>query len=312
MLASPAITVGRAALLIAGALAAAFPHPVEAAKKWRVYETCILVDNPANDGDSFHVKWVKPGFARTYLFRLYWVDTPESDNSLPDRVKEQAAYWGITEAEVVKLGKEATRFTERFLKNGFSVHSKLEDARGRSAKDRDYGIAMVGDKDLAIELVANGLARIHGFQELPPEFPSLKIYQMRMRAAEAQAKQQRLGAWALTGQATRSPFQAPPTPVAAPTPGAAAGAPASPVPAAPSPAPLATPAPAGEIMEQDITLERSLAVFSLRDNSFVGTLQAGHRVTVLRAESPAMARIRFRVSDDRVLEGQCRRADLGL
>ena len=42
----------------------------------------------------------------------------------------------ILQRDVVKLGKEAAKFTENFLKNGFTVHSRLSDALGRSVRLR--------------------------------------------------------------------------------------------------------------------------------------------------------------------------------
>jgi endonuclease YncB( thermonuclease family) len=120
--------------------ALAAPHSALAQKRWREYTDCRQIPNPGNDADSFHVRAgnIKN---RTYLFRLYFVDAPESDTSLPERLQEQADYFGITDiANVVKAGKEATKFAENFLKNGFTVHSRLSDAMGRSAKDRDYAM----------------------------------------------------------------------------------------------------------------------------------------------------------------------------
>lgn len=163
----------------------------EAAKKWRTYENCTLIENPANDGDSFHVKVNK----RHYLFRLYWVDTPETDNSVPERVIEQAAYFGITPQDAIKYGKQASKFSKDFMKDGFTVHTKFADAMGRSAKDRDYAIIEKDGKFLHIELVREGLARIHGFQELSEDMPSPGTMRLRIKGAEAEAKKAKRGAW---------------------------------------------------------------------------------------------------------------------
>jgi len=163
----------------------------DAAKKWRTYENCTLLENPANDGDSFHVKVNK----RHYLFRLYWVDTPETDDSVPERVTEQAAYFGISTQDAIKYGKEASKFSEKFMKDGFTVHTKFADAMGRSAKDRDYAIIEKDGKFLHIELVREGLARIHGFQELSEDMPSPATMRLRIKSAESEAKKEKRGAW---------------------------------------------------------------------------------------------------------------------
>ena len=79
---------------LAACLLAAAPPDARAAKKWREYTGCNVIPNASNDGDSFHVK---PSNIKTrrYLFRLYFVDTPESEKSLPERLQEQADYFGI-------------------------------------------------------------------------------------------------------------------------------------------------------------------------------------------------------------------------
>lgn len=164
---------------------------VLAAKKWRMKEDCTLIENKANDGDSFHVRVNK----RHYLFRLYWVDAPETDMGVPERVAEQAEYFGISTDDAIKYGKEAAKFTADFLKGSFTVHTKFADAMGRSARDRDYGIIEKDGKYLHIELVRAGLARIHGFQEVSEDMPPIGTMRMRVKAAEAEAKKEKRGAW---------------------------------------------------------------------------------------------------------------------
>ena len=55
-------------------------------------QSCHYLIKRANDGDSFHVSVN----GKEYIFRLYFVDTPEVDTEFPQRVKEQARYFGIT------------------------------------------------------------------------------------------------------------------------------------------------------------------------------------------------------------------------
>jgi endonuclease YncB( thermonuclease family) len=166
-------------------------EPAEGAKRWRTYEGCTLIEHEANDGDSFHVRVNK----RRYLFRLYWVDTPETDNSVPERVIEQAAYFGVSTQDAITYGKQAKKFAEDFMKGGFTVHTKFADAMGRSAKDRDYAIIEKDGKFLHIELVRAGLARIHGFQEVSEDMPTASLMRMRVKGAEAEAKKEKRGAW---------------------------------------------------------------------------------------------------------------------
>src|SRR6478609_5888016 len=73
---------------------------------WVTLTDCHYLPNPANDGDSFHVKAGKG----EYIFRLYFVDSPETDNSLPDRLAEQSQYFGATTPQTLQIGLEAEKF----------------------------------------------------------------------------------------------------------------------------------------------------------------------------------------------------------
>ena len=245
-------------------------------RQWRLYENCKLIPNESNDGDSFHVRYNK----REYIFRLYFVDTPESESSLRERVAEQAAYWGIDERTSIQLGKEAAKFTAWFLADGFTVYSKLSDARGRSDKDRDYAVVMVGDKDLAVELVRNGYARVFGEGVEYPDGTSEQTIWWRLNSAEREARKNKAGGWGKVAPAGTKFDQLNPVPT---------------------------------IAEQTLVLPRTIAVFSLEDpGRQVGWLQSGAKINVLKAESPTMVRIRFAGSENKIYEAQCRRTDLGL
>ncbi len=266
--------------------ALAAPTGAEAAKKWREYTDCRMIPNPANDGDSFHVKAgnIK---SKTYLFRLYFTDTPESESSLPERLQEQADYFGIADLkDVVKAGKEATRFTENFLKDGFTVHSRLSDALGRSDKDRDYAMVInAAGQDLGTELVRNGLARVYGngtdLSELDAYNRSEDAWWRRLRQAELEAKKEKRGAWAL------------------------AAGPVNPLAALTAPR---------EVAEQDVVLARPIYLYPLDPSNVrpLGTLQAGLTVHVVKGATPDKAQVRFTSSSGQVYEGLARFTDLGI
>lgn len=259
--------------ILAAWLALAVAAPAE--KPWREKTGCRLVENDANDGDSFHVKVG----TREYIFRLLFVDCPETDHSLPERVADQAAYFGITPDQAVKVGKEAQRFTREFLKGGFTVWTQFEDALGRSKKDRDYAIVKVGEADLAVALVSNGYARIFGRQEVPDEGPSEMTMRFRLKSAENEAKKAKRGAWGLATVQNR--FQQ-----------------LNPVPA---------------IAPQKRTAPGRLAVYATNDPGRVlGYLAAGKELTVLGAQDATRVRVRFQVAGGAAYEGLCLRSDLGL
>lgn len=272
--------------LFAALLLAAAPQDAFAQKKWRPpYTDCQLIPHTGNDADSFHVRAgnIKN---RTYLFRLYFVDAPESDRSLPERLQEQADYFGIANInDVVKAGKEATKFAENFLKNGFTVHSRLADAMGRSAKDRDYAMVLVGDTDLGMELVRNGYARIFGMptdlSDLPAYKTTAQIWQRRLRGAEAEAKREKRGAWAYSG------------------------APVSRMDALFAPR---------EVEEQDVVLSRTIDIYPTdpAQTRPIGRLNPGVTVHVIKGISPDRAHVRFTTSSGQTYEGSARFIDLGL
>jgi len=65
-----------------------------------------LIKRP-NDGDSFHVSVE----GHEYIFRLYFVDAPETSAEFRDRVEEQATYFGVTVDQVLQVGELAKQFT---------------------------------------------------------------------------------------------------------------------------------------------------------------------------------------------------------
>ena len=148
--------------LIAILFGAAIPD-VAGYGKWVTMENCTLVPNASNDGDSFHVRVKR----KEYIFRLYFVDSPETDATLADRLDEQAKYFGITVAQALQVGEMAKTFTVEKLSHPFTVYTCRQDALGRSKKERFYAIVQTGNQDLAEELVKNGLARIHGASGKP-------------------------------------------------------------------------------------------------------------------------------------------------
>ncbi len=246
---------------------------------WKAKENCTFIAKESYDGDSFHVKWN----TRHYIFRLYFVDTPETDDRVPERVTEQAAYFGVDSKTAMRIGREAAEFTRKFLeKQPFTAYTKLSDARGASDRDRDYAFVEVDGRDLGEALVANGLARVFGMAIEPPN-TSATTYRWRLVSAEREARKQKLGGWGMAA-GTASPMEQ----------FTQKNAPA-------------------EIAEREMVTPQTVAVYSLKEPfSQLGILQRGAQVRVLKSESPTMVRVRFSTSDGRTFEAQCRRLDLGL
>ena len=122
---------------LAGAIVALSISDLTArSSKWGTFENCKLIPNPANDGDSFHVRVKR----KEYIFRLYFVDAPENDPGLIDRLDEQAKYFGITIAQTLQVGELAKTFTSEKLSHPFTVRTCRQDGLGRSKRERFYAI----------------------------------------------------------------------------------------------------------------------------------------------------------------------------
>jgi DNA uptake protein ComE-like DNA-binding protein len=167
--------------------------PFARARNWQTFKNCHLLPNAANDGDSFHVR----AEGKEYIFRLYFVDTPETENSLPNRVKEQAKYFHVTVPETLQVGLEAERFMRRELGRPFTVRTCLQDARGRSRLPRYFAFVQIDNFDLGELLVANGLARVFGAASDPPDMNSPEVEWRKLEQLERKAKEQKIGGWGI-------------------------------------------------------------------------------------------------------------------
>lgn len=160
--------------------------------KWEVLEGCRLVTNAVADGDSFQLEHK----GRTYQLRLYFVDAPETDTTLRERIVDQAAYFGIAASEIPLGGKQAAQFTAEKLKGReFTVVTRWQNAMGRSGLARFYGIVLVKGENLAEELIANGLGRIYGLRANWPDGPRATTFVNKLKNLELTAREQHRGLW---------------------------------------------------------------------------------------------------------------------
>jgi endonuclease YncB( thermonuclease family) len=158
---------------------------------WVKIPNCTLVQDSYRDGDSFHVTTGD----KDYIFRLYFVDCPETDNRFPDRVAEQAGYFGVSSAAALLVGEQAKAFTARALTKPFTVYTKFQDARGSSSQHRFYALVETGSGPLASQLVSHGLARVFGMPTALADGTKAKTYIAGLKDLEARAKAAKLGAW---------------------------------------------------------------------------------------------------------------------
>ncbi len=163
------------------------------ADDWMTLQNCRYLPNAANDGDSFHVQ----ADGKEYIFRLYFVDTPETDTSIPSRVEEQAKYFAVTVPQALQIGIEAERFTKQKLGRPFTVRTCLQAARGRSQLQRYFAFVETESADLGEALVANGLARVYGAASEAPSMNTPEVEWHKLERLEGTAKEQKIGGWGI-------------------------------------------------------------------------------------------------------------------
>lgn len=164
---------------------------------WEKLENCRLASDQYMDGDSFHV--LHQG--KNHIFRLYFVDCPETDTSFPDRIAEQMEDFGLANAAaVIEAGGKAKEFTQKMLAGRFTVLTKWENARGSSSQPRHYAVIYIGNKNLAEELARSGHARAYGMTADYPSATRAKSFKDGLRRLQASAIRQKLGAFAGTAR----------------------------------------------------------------------------------------------------------------
>jgi len=162
----------------------------------QMFSNSRLINDPANDGDSFLVE----ANGKSFHVRLYFVDCPETlfaSKSDAQRVREQTRYFGLSDAaRTIHFGNEAKTFVDHVLAKPFTVHTALASALGRSSKGRVYGFITTADgNDLATLLVKNGLARTYGMGRETPDGIARNEMIERLRDFEISAMLKRVGIW---------------------------------------------------------------------------------------------------------------------
>jgi DNA uptake protein ComE-like DNA-binding protein len=160
---------------------------------WTTLENCRYLVKRANDGDSFHVSVG----GKEYIFRLYFVDAPETNEEFPDRIKVQARYFGLADDQTLKLGELAKAFTREKLSRPFVVRTCWQDAMGRSRLPRYFAFVQTHNGDLGEQLVEHGLARRYGAAAKPKDLSSSQLEWEKLASLEQKAEQEKVGGWAI-------------------------------------------------------------------------------------------------------------------
>jgi endonuclease YncB( thermonuclease family) len=179
------------------------PKSPETAGGYEVYQNCRLDTERNNDGDSFAIKLPD---GQTEIFRLYFVDTPESEfkeyrdgRSNHERIDQQAGYFGITPEKSVEIGNRAKDFVlGRLEKRPFTLYTAWD-----SPYDDERYHAFIefpssgGASSLDELLVEQGLCRIYTKGADTPDGTPMNQRKDQLRAIERQARDRRVGAWGL-------------------------------------------------------------------------------------------------------------------
>src|SRR5438105_15740832 len=173
-------------------------------KEWVKLADCRYVENPDNDGDSFHVR----AGDKEFTARLYYVDAPETNLRQGDRTHDQALHFGITLDETMNAGEKAKQRTKELLQKPFLIWTRWATAGGRGRESRYYVIVEADGKSLGEILVSEGLARTKGKAPNLPSGEHAKAYMERLDDLESAAREKHLGAWA---SSTREKPDASPT-----------------------------------------------------------------------------------------------------
>jgi endonuclease YncB( thermonuclease family) len=186
------------------ALCALPGHAAEKKKQWMRLDGCQYVPDKSNDGDSFLVQCGREKFHA----RLYFVDCPETEMSFPERVHQQAGYFGVTMDEAMRSGARARDFVGATLRaRPFVIYTKKAFAQGRSKATRYYSLVAVDGRYLHEILLSEGLARNKGTIVALPTGEKARAYAGALQKLEDRARQGRLGTWAASDPNKRvAPF----------------------------------------------------------------------------------------------------------
>lgn len=194
-------------MMMLGCIISLVPAPQASGQSegvWEVLDQCRLVPSGINDGDSFLVEHA----GEEHVFRLYFVDTPETYDTYMDRIRDQARYFQIETDQVIATGKEASAFTEKFLQGRFRVITKWTDARGGQSAKRYYALVLKDGDYLNHALVEAGLARIYGMptRERWPGGETPEQFLRHLKQAERNAQRGQKGIWALNNNPQQNFF----------------------------------------------------------------------------------------------------------
>ncbi len=163
---------------------------------WHKLDGCKFVEGPHSDGDSVEVLYK----GKRHIFRLYFVDSIESNARSEPRRAAQAHYFGIRDdPAALKFAREAEEFTRSALQRPFTVYTRWTPVTPGSDNPSIRAFVELTDGgDLGTALVERGLAIIRSGPALSDHANGKSKSQLlkELREAETLARVGRIGAWA--------------------------------------------------------------------------------------------------------------------
>lgn len=166
--------------------------------EFKVYLKPKLIPSRTNEADTLRIKVNET--EEEHVFVLYFVDALDASFTHPQRVQEQARYFGVGTQRVVEEGQRAAQWVAKLLNDcPFSVTTRWEQVTGLS---RYYALIIVEHEPgkwvyLADLLVQRGYARVAGATTtLPSDSRSLADYALELQSLRRQAESQKAGIWA--------------------------------------------------------------------------------------------------------------------
>lgn len=153
---------------------------------------CQYVSHHDNDGDSFRVR----SGDKEFVFRLYFVDAPETNLRQAERTREQSEYFGVTLDETLKAGARARDLVRETLQAPFTVWTRWAIAGGRAKEPRYYAMVLAGQTGLDEILVSMGLAQPKGVRPNLPGGEKATAHLEKLQTIEADARKTKNGLWA--------------------------------------------------------------------------------------------------------------------
>lgn len=185
------------------------PAKNEQRGRYQVIRNCTHASDRGNDGDSFRV--LLPD-GRREIFRLYFVDAPESDfktyrngENNHDRIRDQAAYFGISAEEAVALGKDGKRFVLDLLgKEPFTLYTEWDSPFRDQRYHAFVEVTQAGKPRWLHELlVQKGLARLKTKPADLPDGSKADSHRRHLETLQANARKSGVGGWSKKSSATR-------------------------------------------------------------------------------------------------------------